>query len=282
MNSAHCAEPFISRRHFIEPDWGDLPLAALSMRGKGAAMAQVPPADHLTNRLLAALEPKDFAALEPHLHVVSLSRGQVLYETGDAIRYAYFPHDAIVSLVNVMEDGGTVEIGVFGREGVLGLLGALVTREAFGRYVVQMSGTASRIAVERLDEVRNDHPNLRRLIMHYGETLLAQTFQTVSCNAVHPVEARCCRWILSMHDRADQDTLPLTHEFLGEMLGVQRSTVSVVTRSLQTAGLIRQSRGGITVIDRAGLEETACECYVRIRRIYQRLLPSTYPPAPSR
>jgi CRP-like cAMP-binding protein len=245
-------------------------------------MPYAPIADHRTNRLLAALAPEDLALLEPHLEFVKLIHKQVLYETGDTVTYAYFPHDAIISLVNVMEDGGTVEIGVFGREGVLGLLSALVTREAFGRYIVQMAGTASRIAFERLNEVRNACPNLRQLIMRYGEALLAQTFQTVSCNAVHPVEARCCRWILAMHDRTDQDSLPLTHEFLGEMLGVQRSTVSVVTRTLQTAGLIQQSRGGITVIDRAGLEETACECYGRIRRIYQRLLPGTYPPAPSR
>jgi CRP-like cAMP-binding protein len=245
-------------------------------------MAKLLDADHRTNRLLAALEIEDFALLEPHFETINLTRGQVLYDTGDAISHAYFPHDAIVSLVNVMEDGGTVEVGVFGREGVLGLLSALVIREAFGRYVVQMSGTASRIAFERLDEVRNTRPNLRRLIMHYGEALLAHTFQNVSCNAIHPVEARCRRWILALHDRAGQDTLPLTHEFLAEMLGVQRSSVSVVTRTLQTAGLIRQSRGGITVIDRAGLEETACECYGKIRRVYQRLLPGTYPQASPR
>src|ERR687894_3171296 len=101
----------------------------------------------------------------------------------------------------------------------------------------------------------------------------------VNVTSPHPAEARCCRWILAMHDRVENDTLPLTHEFLAEMLGVQRSSVSVVTRTLQTAGLIRQSRGGITVIDRAGLEETSCECYGRIRRIYQRLLPDTSPPA---
>src|SRR5215213_5746880 len=239
-------------------------------------MPQGANADHRLNLLLAALEPGDFALLEPHLELVNLTHKQVLYETGDPVTYAYFPHDAIVSLVNVMEDGGSVEIGVFGREGVLGLLSALVTREAFGRYVVQMGGTASRIPFERLNEVRNARPGLRQLIMNYGEVLLAQTFQTVACNAVHVVEARCCRWILSMHDRADQDTLPLTHEFLAAMLGVQRSTVRVVTRTLQTAGLIRQSRGGITVIDRAGLEDAACECYGRIRRHYQRLLPVTY------
>src|SRR5215216_5976540 len=122
-------------------------------------------ADHRTNRLLAALETEDFALLEPHFETIKLTRGQILYDTGDAISHAYFPHDAIVSLVNVMEDGGTVEVGVFGREGVLGLLSALVTREAFGRYVVQMSGTASRIAFERLNEVRNTCAGLRQLIM---------------------------------------------------------------------------------------------------------------------
>jgi CRP-like cAMP-binding protein len=206
----------------------------------------------------------------------------VLYDTGEIISHAYFLHDAIISLVNVMEDGATNEVAVFGREGVVGLLSALVTREAFGRYVVQMSGTASRIPFERLNEVRNTQPKLRQLIMRYGEAFLAQTFQTVSCNALHPVEARCCRWILAMHDRADGDALPLTHEFLAEMLGVQRSSVSVVTRTLQTAGLIQQSRGSITITDRAGLEETTCECYAKIRRVYQRLLPGTYPLAPSR
>jgi CRP-like cAMP-binding protein len=239
-------------------------------------------ADHRTNRLLAALEPEDFARLEPHLELVNLTLKQVLYEMGDTITYAYFPHDAIISLVNVMEDGHTVEISVFGREGVSGVVSALVTREAFGRYVVQMQGTATRVPYERLNQVRENSPQLQQLILRYGEALLTQTFQTVSCNAVHSVEARCCRWILSMHDRADHDSLPLTHEFLAEMLGVQRSTVSVVTRTFQTAGLIRQSRGGITVLDRAGLEGMACECYGRIRRIYKRLLPGTYPQPSSR
>ncbi|MBM6582997.1 Crp/Fnr family transcriptional regulator [Microvirga sp. BT689] len=237
-------------------------------------------AKHRTNRLLAALEPDDFATLEPHFEVISLARGQVLYEPGDVIGHVYFPHEAIISLVNVMEDGATNEVAVFGREGVVGLLSVLVTREAFGRYLVQMTGSASRIAFEQLNEVRNTRPKLRQLFMNYGEAFLAQTFQTVSCNALHPVEARCCRWILAMHDRAEGDTLPLTHEFLSEMLGVQRSSVSVVTRTLQTAGLIRQSRGSITVLDRAGLEETTCECYGKIRRVYQRLLPGTYSQPP--
>jgi CRP-like cAMP-binding protein len=231
-------------------------------------MPQVLNADHRANRLLAALEPDDFAALRPHLEIVHLTRGQVLYDVGDPLRFSYFPHDAIVSLVNVMEDGGSVEVAVFGREGVFGLLAEIATREAFGHYIVQMSGSASRITFERLNEVRNACPTIRRLITNYGQALLVHTFQSVSCNAVHPVEARCCRWILNMHDRMEQDTLPLTHEFL-------------VTRTLQTAGLIEQARGSITVIDRGGLEETACECYRKIRQIYERLLPGTFPRAPS-
>lgn len=238
-------------------------------------MTYDPKAEHRTNWLLAALNPEEFALLEPHLELVELTRGQVLYEPGDPIHHAYFPHYAVVSLVNLMEDGNTVEVAVFGRGGVLGLLSALVTREAFGRYVVQIAGTASRISYNRVDEFRNTCPGLRQVIRNYGEVLLSQTFQILTCNAVHPVEARCCRWILMMHDRAELDTLPLTHEFLAEMLGVQRSTVSVVTRTLQTAGLIQQSRGSITVTDRGGLEEAVCECYGKICRIYQRLLPGS-------
>jgi CRP-like cAMP-binding protein len=175
-----------------------------------------------------------------------------------------------------MEDGDTVEIAVFGREALFGLVTAVVSRQAFGRYIVQLAGTASRIPAERMQEVIAARPNIRQLLIRFAEALLAQTFQTVACNAIHGVEARCCRWILSMHDRMNQDTLPLTHELLAEMLGVQRSTVSLVTHALQTEGLIRQQRGAITVTDRAGLEAVACECYGKIRHTFERLLPGTY------
>ncbi|HZH12102.1 MAG TPA: Crp/Fnr family transcriptional regulator [Microvirga sp.] len=263
---------------------------ALSQSALAAEAEQEDPVAHTTafftnhrkNLLLAALEPEDLALIEPDMETVEISRSQVLYDTGDLMHDAYFPHNSIISLVNVLEDGGSTEVAGFGYEGVMGLLSNLVTREAFGRYVVVKSGSASRIPVERLNEVRTASPALRQLIRSYGEALLAQTFQTVSCNAVHGVEARCSRWILSMHDRLDQNTLPLTHEFMAEMLGVQRSTLSTMTHKLQTAGLIRQSRGGITVTDRAGLERTACECYSKVRRIYERLLPAPYPQAPAR
>jgi CRP-like cAMP-binding protein len=230
-----------------------------------------------TNRLLAALEPDDFGLLAPDLETVELKHRQVLYDTGAIVRWAYFPHNAIVSLVNSLEDGGTVEVAVFGHEGGLGLLSGMGTHQAFGRYVVQVPGTASRISVERLNEAGKVRPNLRRLLLRYGEVLLTQTFQTLTCHAVHSVEARCCRWILAMHDRLDQDTLPLTHEFLSGMLGVQRSTVSAAIGTLQATGLVRQRRGGVIIADRTGFEAKACECYGKIRMVYERLLPETYP-----
>jgi CRP-like cAMP-binding protein len=233
-------------------------------------------ADHRANRLLAAMDPEDFARLEPHLEVMDLPLGKVLYEPGEMVGHAHFPHDAVISLVAVMEDGGFVEMTVFGREAVFGFVSAFISRESLGRHVVQIPGTGSRIAVERLNEAVEASPALRQLFRLYVEALLAQTFQSVACNAVHSVEARCCRWILSTRDRVNQDKLPLTHEFLAEMLGVQRSTVSIITRTLQTAGLITQSRGVITVADRAGLEEAACECYGIIRGHFSRLLPGTY------
>jgi CRP-like cAMP-binding protein len=240
-------------------------------------MAQlVNTATHRANRLLAALEPEVFAFLEPHLEIIALHRRQVLYEAGETICYTYFPHDAVVSLVNVLEDGRSVEVAVFGREGVFGLISALFTRESFGRYIVQIPGTASQVEIEWLREAVNACPRMRLLLYRFTEALLAQTFQIVTCNAVHSVEARCCRWLLSTHDRVEQDTLPLTHEFLAEMLGTQRPSVSIVLRTLQTAGLIRQHRGGIVITDRVGLEEVTCECYGKIRRSYERLLPHTY------
>jgi CRP-like cAMP-binding protein len=233
--------------------------------------------DHRVNRLLFALDPEEFRLLEPHLEAVQWQRGKILYDTGDTIHYAYFPHDTFVSLVTVLEDGNTVEMAGFGREGVIGMSSAMFTRQAIGRYIVQLDGTASRLCLQRLHDLMNTRPDVRALFLRFSEALFGQAFQTVACNAVHSVEARCCRWILNMHDRVDQDMLPLTHEILGDMLGVQRSSVSVVARALQTAGFISQRRGFIVVTNRSGLEKAACECYSRIRKSYERLLPQTFP-----
>jgi CRP-like cAMP-binding protein len=231
---------------------------------------------HQDNRLLAALAPEDFAFLEPHLAIIDLQRGDILYEVGDTIVYTYFPHDAMVSLVTVMHDGKSVEMGSFGCEGLFGLVSAFVTRQSFGRYIVQLSGTASRVELNTMHEAMAARPDIQHLVMRFTEALMAETLQAVACNAVHSVEARCCRWILMSQDRAGQPDLPLTQEFLAEMLGVQRSTVSDVARAIQDKGLIRLGRGVITVTDRPGLEAASCECYAIIRQKFEQLLPNTY------
>jgi CRP-like cAMP-binding protein len=232
--------------------------------------------DHRANRLLRALDPASLAYLEPHLEVVMLQRGDILYETDENIRYTYFPHDAVVALVAVMENGASAEMVIVGREGLVGLVTAAITPRSFGRYVVQIPGTASRISLEQIQRAISTHPNIRGLVQRFAEAITSRILQNVACNALHSVEARACRWILSTHDRVDQDTLPLSHELLADMLGVQRSTVSTITRTLQTAGLIEQGRGCITVKERAGLEKASCECYARVRQTFERLLPLTY------
>ncbi|PVE21305.1 Crp/Fnr family transcriptional regulator [Microvirga sp. KLBC 81] len=234
------------------------------------------PRDHCTNRLLAALAPESLAYLEPHLEIVNLQRGQVLFETDEIIRYTYFPHDAVVVLVAVMTNGTSAEMSIAGREGVIGLVTTATTPYAFGRYVVQTPGTASRIGIEQMQKAISAHRNIRDVIQRFSEAITARVLQNVACNAVHQVDERCCRWILSTHDRVGRDTLSLSHELLAEMLGVQRSTVSAIMRTLQTAGLIEQGRGWITVKDRAGLERASCECYGRVRQTFERLLPLTY------
>lgn len=231
---------------------------------------------HQANRLLAAIAPDDFSRLAPHLSIVDLSSGSVLYESGERVEYAYFPHDSLISLVAILEQGGVVEMAVFGREGVIGFANSLVTRESFGRYVVQMAGRASRISIKHLQEAVDASSSMRDLLFRYVQALLSQTFQAVACNAAHSVEARCCKWLLTTHDRVDRRELSLTHEFLAEMLGVQRPTVSVTLRGLQEAGLIAQRRGTIVVTDRPRLEHNACECYRIVRRNFERLLPATY------
>jgi CRP-like cAMP-binding protein len=233
--------------------------------------------DHRENRLLAALAPEDLAYLEPHLAVVHLQRRQVLYETGDTMRHAYFPHDMVISLVAVMQDGRFAEMSLYGPEGVAGLLVAGGTRQSLGRYIAQLAGSASRADIDTMNRVMGERPNIQRLVRHFTEATMARNLQSVACNALHTVEARCCRFILTIHYRINRDTLALTHEFLAERLGVQRTTVSAVMSKLQARGLIRQAKGGITVTDPVGLEAEACECYGRVRDVLEDLLP--YPPS---
>jgi CRP-like cAMP-binding protein len=230
---------------------------------------------HRANKLLAALDPEDFACLEPHLEIVPLQQGQVLCEMAHPLRYAYFPHNLIISLMAVMHDGRSAEMSVFGSEGVTSLTGAAVTNHAFGRYVVQLTGTTSRIKIAKMQEVISTRPNILRLMRHFMEAQMSRVLQNVACNAIHGVEARCARLILSTSHRVDQEIIPLTHESWADRMGVQRSTVSAVLKRFQAAGWVRQSRGGITITDPTALGEVSCECYQTVHEVFVRLLPYT-------
>jgi CRP-like cAMP-binding protein len=226
------------------------------------------------NRLLDFLAPEDFEWLKPHLEYVELPQGLVLAEEGGDLRHTYFPHSAVVSLVRGLQDGRVAEMASFGREALIGLPFANIPLQTFGRYIVQISGGASRIDRNRMQEVAATRPGIQHMINRYTELLMILTLQYVACNATHSVEARCSRWIVATHDRVTRDDLPLTHEALAETLGVQRSTVSGIIQALQRKGLIHQGRGSITIVDRPGLQQVACECYGVLRERYLQLLPN--------
>ncbi|SCX80640.1 Crp/Fnr family transcriptional regulator [Microvirga guangxiensis] len=230
-------------------------------------------ADLIGNYLIATLSPTDQEWLESNLKEVELQRGAILAHEGEVLQHVYFPVTAIVSLVCEMKDGRIAEMATFGREAILGLPFAGIHTETFGRYVVQVPGTMLQMDRRKFHAALTSRPGLQEMASRYTEILMVMTLQSVACNTAHSVESRCCRWIVSTADRTGRTEIPLTHEFLAEMLGVQRSTVSETTRVLQHKGLIAQGRGTITILDRARLEDTACECYGALRERYLRLLP---------
>jgi CRP-like cAMP-binding protein len=226
------------------------------------------------NRLLAALSARDYAVLAPHLDAVELSRGQVLFEPGDDVVTTYFPgRRTIASLLIVTRDGREVEAATIGREGAVGGIVSEGHKPAYGRAVVQVAGPAFCISTSHLEAAKIGSPRFGDLFSRYADALLAQMMQSVACNALHTVEARCCRWLLATHDRAGDEIIHLTQESLAEMLGVQRTTVSAVTAALQTRGLILTRRGRVQIVDRMGLERAACECYAAIEHHFHTLLP---------
>jgi CRP-like cAMP-binding protein len=228
------------------------------------------------NRLLAALPSAELERLRPDMEEVRLENGAILTDAEQPFTHVYFPHDSVVSLVSLMDDGRIAETATIGREGVAGFQALLHGETAFNRQIVQVTGRASRIEYERLLAVVGDLRELRRVMYCYVQAFIAQVLQSVACNGRHSVEVRCSRWLLMTHDRVGKDTFPLTQELLAEMLGVHRPTVTVAARMLQRAGLIRYSRGVVTILDRTGLENATCECYGIVRRRFERLLPLTF------
>ena len=228
----------------------------------------------LGNRLLEGLSAAERRLVEPHLQPVTLRRGAVLFEPGDDVHTTYFPTGhAMVSLRLVTREGEAIEVATIGREGAVGGVVSAGDKPAFGQAVVQIEGRALAIATDRLDSIKHDRPAVRDLVSRFADALLAQLMQSAACNALHSVDQRCARWLLAAHDRAGERGLPLTQEALAEMLGVQRTTVTVVSGRLQQAGLIRARRGAVEIVDREGLERAACECYAAVEGHYRRLLP---------
>lgn len=226
------------------------------------------------NRLLAALSPREFEILEPHLEVTQLARGRVLFEPGDDVVVTYFPcRRTMASLLIVTRDGREVEAATIGREGAVGGIVSAGNKPAFGRAVVQIDGEALCIPTSHLEAAKMGSTRFADLFARYSDALLAQMMQGVACNALHHADERCARWLLASHDRAGDGIIHLTQESLAEMLGVQRTTLSTITAGLAARGLIRTHRGRVEIIDRPGLERAACECYETVEAHFARLLP---------
>ena len=215
----------------------------------------------LDNKLLSALPRALYNLLAPHLATVSLALGTVLREPGDEVDHVYFPHSGMLSLLAVMRDGRAIETATVGREGVVGSMAGMRPYKSFVRVVVQMPTHASKIASHRFRTVVATSEQLRNLCIEYNEALLSQARVIAACNALHSVEARFCRWLLQSADRANSDTVALTQEFLAEMLGVRRTSVTAVAKTLHDQGVINYSHGVIHIQDRHKLEQMSCECY---------------------
>ncbi len=224
------------------------------------------------NLILASLPQNIFAAIEPSLERVSLNFGDVIAETGEAIRRVYFPFSGVVSLVVDMADGSIIETAMVGRDGVANATSALDGKIAMYKGLIQLAGEAVAIAPDDLRSLAREFEPLQSILIRHEQLLLAQAQQSAGCNASHIVEARMCRWLLRMRDLSGSDDLKLTQEFLAQMLGVRRTSVSVVAGTLQQAGFIRYRRGNIRLLDIDQLRDGACECYGTVKGHYDRML----------
>jgi CRP-like cAMP-binding protein len=209
----------------------------------------------------------------PHLELVEMPLGKVLYESGATMSHVYFPTTAIVSLLYVMENGASAEIAIVGHEGILGISLFMGGNSTPSRAVVQSAGQAFRLRAAYLEEEFNKAGSVLHLLLRYTQALITQMAQTAVCNRYHSLDQQLCRWLLLSLDRLRGDELVMTQELIANMLGVRREGVTESAVKLQHAGLIRYARGHITVLDRAGLEKRTCECYAVVKKEYERLLP---------
>ena len=230
------------------------------------------PNDALKNYLLAALPADELARVKAKLEPVSFKLGEVLYESGERMDYAYFPTTAVISMLYIMENGATAEIGIVGNDGLIGISLFMGGDTTTSRAVIQSAGGAVRMAAKDLKAEFARGGIFQNLLLRHTQALLTQISQTAVCNRLHAVEQQLCRWLLISHDRLTSDDLVMTHDLISNMLGVRREGVTLAARKLAKRKLIRNVRGTITIVDRLGLEEASCECYKVVNDEYHRLL----------
>ncbi|HEY0776998.1 MAG TPA: Crp/Fnr family transcriptional regulator [Gemmatirosa sp.] len=251
-----------------------------SVDPSGASSAGVPPAPPdwqaaqaaEQNRLLRALPPAAYAQLAPYLESIAIKAGQVLWPADRPIHGVYFPRTAVVSLLTMLDDDAPVESATVGREGVVGVPVVHGVAETHTQALAQIDGLAARVDTDRFRAWLAAADGALPVLLRYAQALLEQTAQSVACNRRHAMEERCARWLLATRDRVGSDQFTLTHEFLAQMLGTRRASVTVAAGMLQHAGLLRYTRGRVTILDAARLEEASCECYHIVRDQHARLL----------
>ena len=226
------------------------------------------------NRLLDALPPAERQRIFPHLRLVTLPLGAVLYESGDTQRYIYFPIDAIVSLLYVLKDGASAEIAVVGKDGAIGVALFMGGATTTNRAIVQSAGSAYRLTRKRIEQEFARHGEMLHVLLRYTQALITQMAQTAVCNRHHSVDQQLCRWLLLSLDRLKGSKLVMTQELIANMLGVRREGVTEAAGKLQKAGVIEYRRGRISVLDRTRLESMSCECYDVVRKETDRLFPA--------
>jgi CRP-like cAMP-binding protein len=233
----------------------------------------MPIAPEAENLLLARLPPSENQRISSHMQPVSLDFKQVIQKFREPIAFVYFPVRGAASAITVMDDGSAIEIATIGNEGVIGQSILDGTDDASPTdIIIQVAGDALRMDASILKQEAGHDGPFRQLLLRYNKAYLMQVSQSVACNGLHSIQQRCCRWILITLDRMESNVVPLTHEFLAIMLGVRRSSVTEVLRPFHEQGLVNNSRGTITVLDREGLERISCECYRRVKEEFERLL----------
>lgn len=228
------------------------------------------------NRLLGEFGSTSSERVFPYLEKFEVKLGDIVCEAGDVLEHAYFPDGAVLSLLTVLENGMAIEAANIGREGAFGLFASMYSRTTFNRCLVQLEGGLLRVPCEVLRSEFRRSEHIRNLFVSYSETLLSQIQQTVACNSVHTTQERICRWLLTMHDRADGHASSYTHEAVSNMLGANLTSVTLASEALQAAGLISYVRGKMQVLDRPDLEKASCECYAIVKARFDDFLRPPY------